>query len=167
MFGISPLGWLHTIGSLPAIPVAVYMFARHGRIAPRSTAGTIYLVSMLTGALSVVLIAHQPVSNIIAGVTLLLLLVGYGARRVFGPGRVSTYVETISLTLSAFLLMLPTVSEVLRRVPDGNPIAPTMTSPILLGAQGALLVTLLVGLTLQVIHLRKQGRQGWRDTAVG
>jgi hypothetical protein len=27
MFEISPLGWIHTLGSLPAIPVAVYMFA--------------------------------------------------------------------------------------------------------------------------------------------
>ncbi len=54
MFGISPLGWLHTLGSLPAIPVAVYMFARYGRIAPRSTAGAVYFVSMLIGAVSVV-----------------------------------------------------------------------------------------------------------------
>ena len=30
MFGISPLGWIHTLGSLPAIPMAVYMFARYG-----------------------------------------------------------------------------------------------------------------------------------------
>jgi hypothetical protein len=36
MFGISPLGWLHTLGSLPAIPLAIYMFARYGRIVPRT-----------------------------------------------------------------------------------------------------------------------------------
>src|SRR5436190_23605289 len=44
MFGISPLGWVHTLGSLPAVPVAIYMFARYGRIVPRSTAGAIYFV---------------------------------------------------------------------------------------------------------------------------
>jgi hypothetical protein len=32
MFGISSLGWVHTIGSLPAIPLAIYMLARYGRI---------------------------------------------------------------------------------------------------------------------------------------
>ncbi len=47
MFGISPLGWVHTLGSLPAIPVAVYMFARHGRIVPRSKAGAVYFVYSL------------------------------------------------------------------------------------------------------------------------
>ena len=75
MFGISPLGWIHTLGSLPAIPVAAYMFARFGRIVPRSTAGAVYFFSMLIGAVTVVLIAHEPVSYVIAAVTLLLLTV--------------------------------------------------------------------------------------------
>lgn len=39
MFGISTLGWVHTLGSLPAIPLAIYMFARQGRIVPRSSPG--------------------------------------------------------------------------------------------------------------------------------
>ncbi|WP_439863486.1 hypothetical protein [Pseudomonas antarctica] len=39
MLGISALGWLRTLGSLPAIPLAAYMFIRYGRIVPRSTPG--------------------------------------------------------------------------------------------------------------------------------
>ena len=159
MFGISPLGWIHTLGSLPAIPVAVYMFARYGRIVPRSTAGAVYFVSMLIGAVTVVPIAHQPVSYGIAGVTLLLLLVGFGTSRLPWESRAKKYVETISLTLTAFLLMLPTITEVLRRVPDGHPLVTDLKSPILLGAQGTLFVLLLVGLTAQVIHLRRQHRR--------
>jgi hypothetical protein len=62
MFGISPLGWLHTLGSLPAIPAAGYMLACHGRIVPRSVPGAIYFVSMLIGGATVFLVAHQPVS---------------------------------------------------------------------------------------------------------
>jgi hypothetical protein len=57
MFGISPLGWVHTLGSLPAIPLAIYMFARHGRIVPRSVPGALYFVSMLIGATTVFLVA--------------------------------------------------------------------------------------------------------------
>src|SRR3546814_7249820 len=78
MFGISPLGWLHTLGSLPAIPVAFYMFARHGRIVPRSPLGAIYFVSMLIGAATVFLVAHQSVSHAIGIVTIMLLFAGYG-----------------------------------------------------------------------------------------
>lgn len=156
MFGISPLGWIHTLGSLPAIPVGIYMFARYGRIVPRSTAGVVYFVSMLIGAATVVLIAHEPVSYVIAAVTLLLLLVGYGTAWFAGESRAKKYVETISLTLTAFLLMLPTITETLRRVPDGHPLVTDLKSPILLGAQGSLFVLLLVGLTAQIIYLRRR-----------
>ena len=158
MFGISPLGWVHTLGSLPAIPVALYMFARHGRIVPRSVPGSIYFVSMLVGAATAFLVAHQPISYVIGGLTLLFLLAGYGIERIVGPTRLARYVETICLSVSAFLLMLPTITEVLRRVPDGHPFVTDLKSPMLLGAQGGLLVILVFGLAAQIIHLARQGR---------
>ncbi|MBB5703677.1 hypothetical protein FHS76_003586 [Ochrobactrum daejeonense] len=158
MFGISPLGWLHTLGSLPAIPLAIYMLARHGRIVPRSAAGAIYFTSMLIGGLTVFLVAKQPEGNIIAVATLALLLAGYGIAYVPGLGRASAYCETIFLTLTVFLLMVPSVNETLTRVPDGNPIVSEPGSPILLGALGSLVVMLVAGLAVQIIHLRRQGR---------
>lgn len=157
MFGISPIGWIHTLGSLPAIPVALYMFARSGRIVPRSRLGAIYLGSMLVGAATLFLVAHQSVSYGIAIATLLLLFAGYGAERVLGSAPAASYIETVCLSLSAFLLMLPTVTEILRRVPDGHPLVTDPKSPLLLGAQGALLVALLVGLTAQIISLARRG----------
>jgi hypothetical protein len=159
MFGISPLGWLHTLGSLPAIPLAIYMVARYGRIAPRTTAGALYFVFMLIGALTVFLVAHQAASPIIGAVTLILLLAGYGVGYIAFLGRAARYLETIFLSLTVFLLAVPTVSETLRRVPDGNPIAKDLQSPILLGAQAAIAVILVVGLTVQMIHLRREGRR--------
>lgn len=158
MFGISPLGWVHTLGSLPAIPVAFYMFARYGRIVPRSIPGAVYFVSMLIGAGTAFLVAHAPVSYVVGALTILFLLVGYGVGRLAGLGRAARYIETISLSLTAFLLMLPTVTEVLRRVPDGHPLVSDLSSPLLLGCQAGLLVILIIGLTAQVIFLRRQGR---------
>lgn len=158
MFGISPIGWVHTLGSLPAIPLAIHMFARHGRIVPRSTPGVTYFVAMLIGAVSAFFVAHQPVSYGIGAVTILLLLAGYGIGRISSFGRAGRYLETIFLSLTAFLLMLPTVTEILRRVPDGHPLVTDLNSPLLLGSQASLLVILIVGVTAQIIHLRKQGR---------
>ncbi|MCL6709600.1 hypothetical protein M8R20_21660 [Pseudomonas sp. R2.Fl] len=158
MFGISPLGWLHTLGSLPAIPAAVYMFARYGRIAPRSAPGAVYFVSMLIGSLTVFLVAHAPVSNIVGLVTLVFLFAGYGVGLIPGLGRVARYAETVCLSVTAFLLMVPTVSEILRRVPDGHPFVTDLNSPLLLGAQASLLVLLVLGLTAQILYLRRQGR---------
>lgn len=156
MFGISPLGWIHTLGSLPAIPVAVYMFARYGRIVPRSLPGLIYFIAMLIGAVTVFLVAHEPAGYVIGAVTLVLLLAGYGVGHLHGPGRAARYIETVCLSLTAFLLMLPTVTEVLRRVPDGHPLVTDLKSPLLLGSQGSLLVILIIGLTAQIISLGRQ-----------
>lgn len=158
MFGITPLGWLHTLGSLPAIPLAIYMFVRYGRITPRSAPGRVYFISMLIGATTVFLIAHQPVSYGIAVSTLLLLVLGYGVAHISSIGRAAVYIETIALSLTAFLLMVPTVSETLRRVPDGHPFVTDLTSPLLLGSQGALLVILIIGVTVQIMSLRKKGQ---------
>lgn len=155
MFGISPLGWVHTLGSLPAVPIALYMFLRFGRIVPRSIPGAVYFVAMLIGSLSVFLVTHQSVGYVIGVVTVLVVLVGYGAGHIAILGRAARYIETIALSLSAFLLMVPAVSETLRRVPDGHPLVTDMSSPILIGAQLGLLTILIVGLTAQIIHLRR------------
>lgn len=156
MFGITPLGWLHTLGSLPAIPLAVYMIARHGRITPRSTAGTAYLLSMLVGALSVFPVAKQPVSVVIGIATLVFLATGYGVGYLSLLGRSRKYIETMSLSVTVFLLMVPAVSETLRRVPDGHPFVTDLKSPVLLGAQGALFAILVVGVVIQLAALRRK-----------
>lgn len=54
-----------------------------------------------------------------------------------------------------FLLMLPSVSETLRRVPDGHPLVTDLNSPLLLGSQAGLLVLLIAGVTAQIVYLRK------------
>lgn len=158
MFGISPLGWIHTLGSLPAIPLALHMLARHGRITPRNGAGIAYFISMLVGAVTVFLVAHQAASHGIAIATIVLLLTGYAmAYRPFA-GRASSYIETICLSLTVFLLMVPSVSETLRRVPDGHPLVTDPKSPLLLGALASLGAMLLVGLAVQIMALRKNSR---------
>lgn len=155
MFGISPLGWAHTLGSLPAIPAALYMFARHGRIVPRSRLGLLYFVTMLIGAVTVFLIAKQPVSVVIGAVTLVLLLAGYGVASLPQLGRGGLYLETILLSITTFLLLVPAVSETLRRVPDGHPLVGDIKSPVLVAVQGGLFVLLLVVIASQIIHIRR------------
>lgn len=156
---ISPIGWLHTLGSLPALPLAAYMLARHGRITPATNAGRAYFGFMLLGALTVYPIAHQPVSSIVASVTLATLLVGYGIALLKHARPALLYLQTIALSLSVFLLMVPTVSETLRRLPVGDPLVTDLKDPLLLGIQGALLLALVVGVPIQLLALRRQRRR--------
>jgi Sec-independent protein secretion pathway component TatC len=156
--GISSIGWLHTLGSLPAIPLAVYMLIKHGRIAPETSAGRAYFWFMLLGVLTVYPIAHQPVSSIVATITLAFLLVGYGIALWRPAKRLWAYLQTISLSITVFLLMVPTVSESLRRLPVGDPLVTDLKDPLLLSVQGALFLALIVGIPLQVRALYKQRR---------
>jgi len=158
MFGISPIGWFHTLGSLPALAMAIYMLARHGRIVPRSVPGAIYFASMVLGGATAFLVAKQPVSYAIGGLTLLVIALGYGVHRLAFLGRARRYIEIVSLSFSVLLLLVPTVTETLTRVPDGAPIAASVSSPIVLGAHGALLLAFVVGLIAQVVVLRREGR---------
>ena len=156
--GISPIGWLHTLGSLPAIPLAAYMLIKHGRIAPETQAGCAYFWFMLLGVLTVYPIAHQSVSAIVATVTLVVLLVGYGIARWQTAKQFWKYAQTISLSISVFLLMVPTVSESLRRLPVGHPLVTDLKDPLLLCTQGALFLVLIIGVPLQILTQRKQQR---------
>jgi hypothetical protein len=157
--GISPIGWLHTLGSLPAIPLAAYMLVKHGRIPPDSKAGRAYFWFMLLGVLTVYPIAHQPVSKIAATVTLVTLLVGYGIAFVRPAMRAWAYLQTIALSLSVFLLMVPTVSETLRRLPVGNPLVQDAKDPLLLGVLGTLFLALIIGVPVQLLKLHRQHRR--------
>ncbi len=118
------------------------MFLRYGRIVSASRAGRLYLLFMLIGALTTFLVARQTVSVVIGGVTLAVLIAGYSVGRLSVLRAASTYIELL-LSLSAFLLMVPTVSEILRRVPDGHPLVTELNSPLLLGAQAGLLIVLI------------------------
>ncbi|MEV4607143.1 hypothetical protein MRBLMR1_002130 [Neorhizobium sp. LMR1-1-1.1] len=157
MFGITPLGWLHTLGSLPAIPAAAYMIFRFGRIKPDSVPGYIYFVCMLVGSLTIFLVAKAPVSPAIALVTLLCLLGGYAANKLVFLGRLRNYIETILLSLTVFLLMVPSVSETLRRVPDGHPFVADPNSVVLKGAVGTIAAIFVLGLAVQIYNFARLG----------
>ncbi|WP_170937314.1 MULTISPECIES: hypothetical protein [Rhodomicrobium] len=51
--------------------------------------------------------------------------------------------------------MPPTLTETLRRVPNGHPLVTNLNSPILLGSQAGLLLALIIGLTAQIVSLRR------------
>ena len=54
------------------------------------------------------------------------------------------------------MLMIPTVSESLRRLPVGDPLVTNLDDPLLLGVQSVLLFALILGIPLQLRALYKQ-----------
>ena len=53
--------------------------------------------------------------------------------------------------------MIPAITDGLRRLPVGDPIVTKVEDPLLLNFYLAFLVTYLIGVTAQIIWLRKSG----------
>lgn len=158
---ITLFGAFHTAVSILPIFIGLYAFIRDGRIDPFNRLGQFYLVTMLIGSVTGLMIFHHGgfgPGHILSIVTLVLLLLGYLARKVnwFGSGAI--YVETISLSTSYFLLMFFLTTETLTRLPADKPFAPSQEAVELLPVRAVLLIGLLAGVGYQIFKIRAASR---------
>jgi hypothetical protein len=152
---LSPLGWFHTLGSLPAVPIGLAMMIRHGRIDPSGLWGKIYLLFMFIGAISGVLVIRDPPGVAISILSLGSLVTGALVRFVTPLGRHRGWIETAAMSTSLFTLLLPSVTETLTRLPAGHPIAASPQAPLVVTFQLTLLVALIVVIVLQLLYRRR------------
>jgi hypothetical protein len=155
---LSALGWFHTLGSLPAIPLSIYLLARHGRIPPETGLGKLFLGFMFIGALSGVLVVKSPPGAAVAALSVISLTVGSTIGFVKPLARHRWWIETVALSVSVFTLFLPSVTETLTRLPAGDPVAASPEAPLVVAFQLTLLLALIVGVTLQLLFLRRPVR---------
>lgn len=154
---LSPLGWFHTLGSLPALPIGLMLLFRHGRIDPSGAWGKLYLLFMFVGAVTGVLVIRDPPGVAISILSLGSLFTGATVRFVSFLGGHRRWIETVAMSTSFFTLMLPSLTETLTRLPVGAPIAASPQAPLMVSIQLALLVGLVVGVTLQLLAQRRVG----------
>lgn len=151
---LSAIGWFHTLGSLPAVPIALYLLIRHGRIPPGTPLGKAYLFFMFVGAISGVIVIKDPPGVLISILSLGSLIVGSTIGKIGALAKHRWWIETAALSTSVFTLFLPSLTETLTRLPAGHPIAASPQAPLVVGLQLSLLVILIVGLTLQLRFLK-------------
>lgn len=154
---LSPLGWFHSLGSLPAVPIGLALMIRHGRIDPGGVWGKIYLLFMFIGAISGVLVIRSAPGVAISILALGSLVVGSLIRFVTPLGRHRGWIETVAMSTSLFTLLLPSVTETLTRLPAGNPVADSPEAPLVVTFQVALLIALIAVITLQLLRRRRVG----------
>ena len=155
---LSALGWFHTLGSLPAVPLALYLLIRYGRIPPEKMISKIFLGFMFIGALSGVLVIKSPPGVAISILSLGSLVVGSTIGLITPLARHRWWIQTVALSISVFTLFLPSVTEVMTRLPAGQPIADSPEDPLVVAFQLSLVVILIVGVTLQLLFLRRPVR---------
>ncbi len=155
---LSPLGWFHTLGSLPAVPIGLALMIRYGRIDPSSLWGKVYLLFMFIGAISGVLVIRDPPGVAISILSLGALVVGGFVRFATPLGKQRGWMETVAMSTSLFTLLLPSATETLTRLPAGHPVASSPQAPLVVSIQLSLLIALIVVITLQLLHRRRVGQ---------
>jgi tellurite resistance protein len=85
---------------------------------------------------------------------LAVLAVAAAANKFKVFGQASAQVGTICYSASVFLLMIPTVTEPLTRLPPGAPLVATPEAPIFPFVYATLFVVFLTGVNLQVRRMR-------------
>jgi hypothetical protein len=158
-FQLTPLGLFHTLVSLVCVVAAFLALARRREISPRTRLGQVYL-----GTLVITTLTGFPIfrhgkagpAHVLGVLTLVVLTIAAFAETTRLFGRSSTYVRTVSYSMTVFFLMIPTVTETLTRIPVGAPIVASPESPVFPPLYTALLVAFLIGAVLQVRTLKRR-----------
>jgi uncharacterized membrane protein len=153
---LSPLGIVHTVISILALIAGLIALFRAGKIDPWSAAGKWYVVLTILTCLTsfgIMKTGHLTPAHGLSVLVLLLLLPGIYARRWFG--RRGETVQVVLMSLTLMLSFVPAITETLTRLPIAGPIAASPDASVVKMSNGGLFVVFLLGLTYQLVQLRK------------
>jgi uncharacterized membrane protein len=160
MFGLTPLGVVHTAISLVALAAGFIALVRDKEIAPTTTLGKVYLwTTVLTCLTGFGIFQHGGFGkpHMLGVLTLLVLAATALAMRTAWFGKASKYVVTIGYSVTFFFHLIPGATETFTRLPAGSPVFSSPDDPALQKVVGGFFVLLVVGCVLQVRRLRATG----------
>jgi hypothetical protein len=163
MFGLTPLGIVHTLISVIAVVAGLIALLRDGRISSANGVGMTYIVTTaLTCLTGFGIFQHGGFGkpHVLGIITLVVLGIAWIAGHSTVFGRVSRYIETVSYSATFLFHLIPAVTETTTRLPLGAPLLPNADAPALQVASGVLFVLFLIVATLQVRALRATPQSG-------
>ena len=156
MFGLTTLGFIHTLISLVALASGATALLRDKTISTGSTLGRVYIwATVLTCLTGFGIFQHGRFGppHALGVMTLLVLGIAALAERTALFGRAAVYVSTVSYSLTFFFHFIPGVTETFTRLPAGAPLFSSPEDPALQKVVGTLFLLFLIGAALQVRRL--------------
>jgi len=162
MFGLTPLGSVHTLIALVALVAGFGAIVRDGRIGTDDALSRTYIwTTVLTCLTGFGIFQHGGfgVPHALGIVTLAVigLALWRGGSRWFGG--LWRYVPTVALSLTLFFHLIPGATETFTRLPAGRPLFSGPEDPALQKVVGLLFLLFLAGAALQVWWLRGQSQR--------
>lgn len=159
MFGLSFIGFIHTLLGLVALVAGAACFFQDGAISLRSRAGQVFFwATVLTCATGFGVFQRGGfnIAHALGVVTLVVLGVAAWTERWQALGRLSAYVATVGYSLTYFLHWIPGTTETFTRFPAGAPLFSSPEDPALEKTVGVMFLLFVVGVALQVWRLRSR-----------
>ena len=157
MFGLTPLGTIHTAISLLALLAGAAVLWRDKEINSRTVLGQIFLGATILSCLSGFGIFQRGGfgnPHILGVITLVVMAGAFAAERAQLFGALSRYVATVGYSMTFFFHFIPGTVETLTRLPAGAPYLANPDDPKAQPIVGFFFLLFLVGATLQVRRLR-------------
>lgn len=154
---LSLTGAVHTVLSVIPLAAGLFSFARYGRIDPATGVGKVYWGGMIASVLTSFALSstgHFNPGHALGIVAIIVMLAGTFAPRVRFLGRSALYLQTLAMSFSFLLLMIPGTNETLSRVPASHPIGNGPTSPAVQTALLLVFIVFLIGSGYQMFRLR-------------
>jgi hypothetical protein len=120
------LGIFHTAISVLAILIAFYALYHKGKINPANDAGRLYAIFTVIGCLTslpIMKTGHPTAGHVVAVIILVLLPTAIYARSIRLFRRNADYIQTVLMSTTLFLSLIPAVIETLTRLPPDEPLA--------------------------------------------
>jgi uncharacterized membrane protein len=133
--------------------------AKFKEISLQNGSGQIYLVTtLITAGTALAIFQHGEFGpgHALAVMTLLALAVGTLAATMKPFGKLSRYVQAVSYSATLLFHCIPAVTDGLLRLPVGDPVLTSIEDPVLKMCYLGLVVTFLVGVSLQLRWLHRQ-----------
>lgn len=155
---ITFLGWIHTILGISAISVGIYEIIKNKYFTINSSISQVYFWLTFFTAITALNIYNQGgfgIAHILAILALIALFVGWMTETFDLAGKYTAHLFTLSFSSTFLFHLLPAIADSLRRLPLDNPIAESLTDPVILQSYGLLLVCFLGLLIYQLVLIRR------------
>lgn len=162
MLGLTPLGTVHTAISLIALAAGFVALWRYREISTRTRSGIVFVAGTALSCLTGLFIFQRGgfgIPHVLALVTLVVLAVALLAEYSAVLGGAARYVWTVGYSLTFFFHFIPGTVETLTRLPAAAPYLANPDDPKAQPIIGVFFVLFLIGVTLQVLRLRRPQRQ--------
>ena len=155
---ITLLGWLHTFLGISAISIGVYEIFKNKHFSIDSNTSQVYFWLTFFTAVTALNIYNQGgfgIAHILAVLALIALFVGWMTETFDLAGKYTAHLFTLSFSSTFLFHLFPAIADSLRRLPLENPIAESLTDPVILQSYAVLLVSFIGLLIYQLVLIRR------------